>query len=525
MKHLRRFFWILLALVGAGSALLTGCEPREDIITRDAGATLTATVDTVFFDTVFVSRGSASRRFWVHNRNAKAVRVDEIALVGAASAVARFELIIDGRRGPARRGFDLRGRDSLLVIATVTIDPNAADIAFIVTDDVRLTANGTTRTVKLLAYGENARYYNASSGFAPVVACDTTWTAARPIVLLKNTVVDSSCTLIIAPGTRVYVAPGASLVVLGRLQCGALGPDVPGVTFRGLRRDDYYDTRDPRYETLDIRFPKYAFTPGQWGTILFRPSRGLRQSDRNEIFNTSIRNATYGVLIDNPRVVPGHKLLIESSTIRTAYTVGIYGAGAGTVEVINTVVAHCGERAVVGVGGGTWRLAHCSIDMSSGPFTGSRRATEALAFNNAVEVAENVVRSAKTDLTVENSILWSGLTDERGQLQNEILLLREGSTSDSLYTFRHNVLQTPFARFNIEGDKYNRPTRESGTNILSQNPLYRNIDYRNLDLRLDSLLSPARRLGKPVSPAVPVDLRNAPRSSVAPSAGAYESVP
>lgn len=530
MKHsLRAFSLFVPALAALLSVFLTGCEPKEDIITRDPGAVLTASVEMVKFDTVFTSLGSITKRFWVYNRNARAVRVDEIALVEAASPVARFELIIDGRRVNTRRDFELRGNDSVLVLAKVTIDPNAADTAFVVMDSVRLSANGTTGYVRLRAYGENATYYDAPPGFATKIGCDTTWTARRPIVLLGSALVDSSCVLTIDPGTRVYLANGASLVVRGRLRCGSLAPGAPAVKFRGLRRDDFFDTTDPRYFDFE-NTPKYANTPGQWGTIAFEPRLGTQLTQENELFNTDIRNSTVGIFISNPNYLIGHQVRVENCFIRNAYSVGVYGAAAGydpafaptgSVTLINTVITRCGERAVLGVGGGNWRLTHCTVEMGGAIF--NRRDTEALAFNNAVELSDGI-HSEKTTLKVENSIVWSGLRDDQGELQNEILLLREGSNDDSLYTFRHNILQTPFARFN--DNSHAGTGGVPGTNPLNEDPRFRDASANiKLDLRLDSLISPARRLGEVLTPLVPLDLVGEPRDPMQPSAGAYESKP
>ena len=521
---------LLLALAALLGVVLTGCEPKEDLLTTNPSATLTASVEMVKFDTVFTSRGSITKRFWVYNRNARAVKVDEISLVGAASAVARFELIINGRDTTVLRDFELRGKDSVLVLAKVTVNPNAADTAFVVMDSVRLRANSTTRYVRLRAYGENARYYDASPGFAIKVACDTTWTPRLPIVLLGSALVDSSCTLTIAPGTRVYLANGASLVVQGQLLCGELGVGKAPVKFRGLRRDDFYDTTDPRYSAeFYTDLFKYGNTPGQWGTIVFQPCNDDRLLRENKLLNTDIRNSTFGVLISNPRYLSGHQVRIESCFIRNAYFVGVYGvaAGVGTgggVVLTNTVITRCGERAVLGLGGGNWRLSHCTIELGGALFP--RRDTEALAFSNDVQfIKDGPIYSRKTTLTVENSIVWSGLTDpDRGGLQNEILLLREGTNQDSSYVFRHNVLQTRFNRFNTDGATYGRG--ESGTNVLNQDPRFRGAGSNlKLDLRLDSLASPARRLGEVLSPPVPLDLRNESRNPANPSAGAYEHKP
>lgn len=505
MTKLRLVFPLLLAFIASLSLFLTGCEPKEDIVTHDPAATLTASVDTVKFDTVFVARGSVTKRFWVYNRNPKAVRVDEVRLMGSSSSKARFELVIDGRPGPARRDFDLRGKDSLLVLVKVTVDPNSVDTAFVVMDSVQLRANGATSFVKLRAFGENARYYTAPEGFAPVVACGEIWTAATPIVLLRSTLVDSMCVLTIEPGTRVYLAPGASLVVGGRLICGQLGQKL--VKFQGLRRESYY-----------------ANVPGQWGTIAFVSHQGSQQTAESQLLNTDIRNAIIGVQISNARYLSGQRVRIESCFIRNAYTAGVLGIGAGLgggqVELINTAIAHCGQYAVAGLGGGNYRLAHCTVEMGSAVFP--RRDTEALAFNNAVDLGDGLAGNGRTDLIVENSIIWSGLLNDQGKLQNEILLLREGSIPDSSYVFRNSVLQTPYTRFNTNA-VYN-PGGLPGTNQLNQNPDFRNTTAPGLDLRLDSLNSPARGICPVLTPAVPNDILNQVRPSPA-DAGAYEAFP
>lgn len=506
MTKLRLLSSFLFALVAGISLLLAGCEPKEDIVTRDPSATLTASADTVKFDTVFVARGSVTKRFWVYNRNPKAVRVDEISLIGSASPSAKFELVIDGRPGPALRDFDLRGKDSLQVLVKVTVTPNDLDTAFVIMDSVRLRANGATSFVKLRALGENARYYTAPEGFAPVVACGDVWTPGKPIVLLRSTIVDSMCVLTIDPGTRVYLAPGASLVVRGRLLCGQLGQKL--VKFQGLRRESYY-----------------ANVPGQWGTIAFVSHEGSQQFEENRLLNTDIRNAIVGVQISNARYLAGQTVRIESCFIRNAYTAGVLGIGAGLgggqVELINTAIAHCGEYAVAGLGGGKYRLAHCTVAMGSALFP--RRETEALSFNNAVDLGDGLVGNGRTDLIVENSIIWSGLRADNGKFQNEILLLREGGIADSSYTFRNNVLQTPFTRFNTNQAVYN-PGGLPGTNQLNQNPEFRNTTAPGLDLRLDSLNSPARGICPVLTPAVPNDILDKARQSPA-DAGAYEAFP
>lgn len=506
------------ALVGS---LLTACEPRDELITRDPGARLSTSAEldsvtqrpTIRFDTVFTQRGSVSKRLWVYNHASKAVHVDEIALVGAENGPTPYALTIDGRPGPARRDFDLRGKDSLLVLVKVTIDPTNADTVFLVQDSIRLSANGGTSYVRLRALGENAQYYDVGGDSAVLVDCNTTWTPQRPIVLLNTAVVDSTCTLTIEPGTRVYVGPGASLVVRGRLLAGRIGQ--PAVRFLGLRRE-YFTPQGSN---------QYADAPGQWGAIVFVPTLGGLTTAENVLENCDIRNPTIGVQISNPYFREGHRVRLENTFIRNCYTAGVLGVGAGVgagggVTLRNVAIANVGQYAVAGLGGGTFRLTYCTLAVRSPSFI--RRDDEALAFNDVVEIGAQA-RGAPIRLTVENSIVWSGLRADAGGLRNEILILHQGGVRDSSLTFRNSVLQTTSSRFNTDGTTYNE-RGASGTNVLNQNPKLKfessGAGLKNpLDLQLDTL-SPASGLALLVS-STSIDLRGAFRLSP-PDAGAYE---
>ena len=78
MRYLLPLLLLLSALTT--TVLLPGCEPKEDLLTTDSSARLEFSLDTLRFDTVFVATGTVSKRLWVYNRNARAVRVAEIEL-------------------------------------------------------------------------------------------------------------------------------------------------------------------------------------------------------------------------------------------------------------------------------------------------------------------------------------------------------------------------------------------------------------------------------------------------------------
>jgi hypothetical protein len=110
-------------------------------------------------------------------------------------------------------GLTIRGQDSLLVLVKVFIDPNNADKAFIVEDDVVFQTNGNEQKVHLEAYGQNANFFRDE-----YVNCNEVWEGPKAYVLYGDVVVKENCTLTIRPGTRIYAHAGAGLYVLGTLK-------------------------------------------------------------------------------------------------------------------------------------------------------------------------------------------------------------------------------------------------------------------------------------------------------------------
>ena len=156
MRFLLPLLLVLSALV---TVVLPGCEPKEDLLTTDSSAKLEFSLDTVKFDTVFVSVGTVSKRLWVYNRNARAVRVSEISLQSQPGV--SYSLLVNGDAGLTLRDVEIRGRDSLLVLVRATIDPTPTALKpFLVVDDLRFRTNGNEQAVKVLSYGQNAYFHN-----------------------------------------------------------------------------------------------------------------------------------------------------------------------------------------------------------------------------------------------------------------------------------------------------------------------------------------------------------------------------
>ena len=84
-----------LTFLAAFALLLTFFACRKDEnFTTDSSAKVAFSSDTLRFDTVFTSLGSATRYIKVFNRNNKPIKITQISLENKTSAV--FNLNIDG---------------------------------------------------------------------------------------------------------------------------------------------------------------------------------------------------------------------------------------------------------------------------------------------------------------------------------------------------------------------------------------------------------------------------------------------
>ena len=103
--------------------LLTGC--REHIVSDDPSLRLTFSVDTLCFDTVFTSIGSATRQVMIYNPNKNALRISSVALEKGAY----FRINIDGEVDSRyMRDIEIGGGDSLYLFVQVKINPQDSKI-------------------------------------------------------------------------------------------------------------------------------------------------------------------------------------------------------------------------------------------------------------------------------------------------------------------------------------------------------------------------------------------------------------
>ncbi|KAA9331897.1 choice-of-anchor Q domain-containing protein [Adhaeribacter soli] len=453
------------------------CKPDDETLTRDAGAKLEFSADTIFFDTVFVSTGSVSKRLKIYNRHKNAVKIDQIKLekLGASN----YDLIIDGEAKDMASGITLRGEDSLLILVKVLIDPNNSATPFIVEDNIVFQTNGNLQTIPLRAFGQNANVFRDKE-----VSCNTIWEGPKAYVLYGDVIVPENCVLTIRPGTRIYAHAGAGLYVFGTLKVE--GNASKKVFFQNDRRDSVF-----------------AHVPGQWVGIFF-----LEKSRNNSIQYAEIKNATFGLSIQNK---DGNRVEVENTVIKNMFTAGLLGVSAD-VKVTNTLITNCGQYAVAGVGGGRYDFNYCTIANYTPDF---KRDTESMAFTDSV-VLDNTLFIRDTYVTMRNSILWSG--NRNGKLENELLFLARAGLQN--ISIENSLLQT---------NRYqNDPKILGHGNILNQDPKFtqpgdNSVPERKINY---SLKKDSPAIGAAQANGVSIDLTGEPRlqgSNPNPDMGAYEN--
>jgi hypothetical protein len=500
-----RFLLPLLLVFSALLCLLPGCEPKEDILTTDDSAKLEFSADTVLFDTVFAQVGTVSKRLWVYNRNARAVRVEQIRL--ADTNPGTYSLLVNGDETTAASNLEIRGKDSLLILVKAVLGPSATvNKPFLVTDQLLFRTNGNEQDVKLVAYGQNAYFHVLER-----LPCNAVWRNDKPHVIYGAAQVDSGCTLRIQPGTRIYSHAGAALLVHGTLLINEA--TTPSNELAANDRSTFVSFQGDRLE------PFYNDVPGQWAGIQFFAS-----SRNNVVRFTEIKNSSFGLLVFNPRNRQPHpKVTVRNSILRNISGAalsfaslgqsfdgaGIFGL-SGDFDLQNTLLTNCGEYAMLGYGG-TYDINYCTIANYTPQF---QRKSASLSFTNEPADARAALPNT-TQININNSIVWGSIADE--------LFFKNGEQYRPSLTIRNSILRTrEYAATTDVGSKLGF---NNNANQLNVNPKFRRSPENfgdGFDYRLDTL-SPASNKGV-YNALIPRDLLYKARNTSAPDLGAYERV-
>jgi len=463
---------------------ISSCRKEDDFIT-DASAKLSFSADSVLFDTVFTTLGSVTKRLMVYNTNNKSIKITSIRLGGASASM--FRINIDGIPALQLYNVEIAANDSMFIFVKVTVNPNNHNNPLIVSDDIIFETNGNIQKVSLTAWGQDAYYHvpdheipdfysNGSSLFYSYAGCKLPWLNDKPHVIYGCCVVDTDSTLIIPEGSKIYLAPNAELWVYDGATLKVNGSLSNPVWFQGSR--------------LDIA---YRDTPGQWGKIWLWGG-----SKDNEINYALIRNGSIGLKVDTV-VNANPTLKLNNTIIENMSVAGIYAQGA-KIKASNTIIANCGQYAVILSIGGNYEFLHCTL---GNYWNETYRKTPSLVLNNYyIDNLDRLQLRPLENAYFGNCIIYGNNEEE--------LLLDKNANAVFNFKFENCLLKTKLNTSN---------TTNYVLCKINQDPMFSNSEINDLKLLAGS---PAIGSGSSaIGALVPFDLLGKPRGSN-PNMGVYE---
>ena len=501
-----RGFRLMAIAVIALIAMTWGCRDKDDFLLTETGTVVSFSTDTLRFDTVFTSRGSATRSIKVFNRNDRPVKLSKVAIEGDPGF---FRMNVDGISANVVSGVEIAARDSLYIFVEVTIDPDQplSVSPFVVQDRIVFELNGLEQRVLLEAWGQNANYipfldgkgqdYTLCANGDFVIGDDP-----RPYVIFGRLVVDE-CTCTVRKGTRIYMhgalikdtvisqSPDQMVVdtSVTYYNDGAIFAVGQGRLIMEGTAEDPIIIQGDRLE------PGFAEIPGQWfGIALLGGSKG------SDLRHVEIRNAAFGVFADSATQIDLRQVRIEN----------ISGSGilARHAELLaeNCLISNTGGQNVLLTYGGTYSFDYCTLSSYG-------NSAAALVMDNVrcEDFLCSEYRLNPLSVSFRNCII-------AGSQRDEIQLVNFSTVAEDLdYRFEHCIVKVD-----------ELPEQEGFTdffdhcnpclNVTAADPLF--LDVFGGQYSLDTA-SVANGYAIPL-PLIPLDLLGVPRDPLNPDAGALE---
>lgn len=467
MKKLNFFFCLLLFTF---CLLLASC--KKDSFINSSDALLRTSTDSLKYDTVFTSTGSITKSFKIINENNQKLRLSKVKLMGGTAS--SFKMNVDGIASTEATNLDIEANDSIYVFVSVTINPNVTNLPFVVSDSILINYNGNNRYVQLQAFGQNANFLRNR-----VITGNITWTNNLPYVILGSIRIDTTASLTIQPGCRIYSHADAPFIVDGTLIVN--GTKTDNVVFTGDRLDDIYK---------DL--------PASWPGIYFRGN-----SKDNIMTFAVVKNAYQAIVAEKPSINANPKLVLHQCVVDNAYDVGIFCVNSSLLAD-NSLVSNCGNNVVLSYGG-NYNFTHCTVATFSNNYILHKNPVlnvSNFAFQNGVTVTSDL------NAVFRNNIFWG----DEGFVSNEAIVNKQGT----------NVFNVLFEKnlYRVASDPANSTL---STNIKNQNPSFDSIDVskRIFDFRVTKN-STAPGINAGIATGFLKDLDDKNRSVGLPDMGCYE---
>lgn len=464
----------VFTIIALSVVFFTSCK-KDRFLTQ--GGDLAFSVDTLSFDTVFTTVGSATRSFKVFNRSDRPIKINRIYLSGGDDSF--FRLNVDGEATKDITNVEVAGNDSIYVFVALTVDPTSGLVPFVIDEKVEFELNEKRYDVPLQAYGQDAHFIDGE------FLQTATWINDKPYVIVNSAAVDTGATLTIQEGCRVYMHANSSLFVAGTLR--VFGTVSDSVIFQGDRLDrDYFGYED---------------YPGEWGGIHF-----LHTSLGNEINYAVIKNGGDNQSmvrldsVDGPR--SGPVLRMTKSIVYNSLGYGFLAFNSWAV-LDNCLVHSCGLQNLALIEGGRYEFHHNTF-VTYGSLGINHANQPVAAILNYRDVSLTAFESRDLNVKFNNNIIY-------GPLESEVVFANKGTAAYNV-TMQSNLLKY----------KGSIPQGIAEANTkLNQDPLF--VDRAGFDFHILAS-SPAKNAGiieQGLGGFSQIDLDGVPRGNP-PSMGCYE---
>ncbi|MBT8221075.1 MAG: right-handed parallel beta-helix repeat-containing protein [Bacteroidia bacterium] len=474
--------------------LFHSCE--EQTFDISSSTKLSFSSDTLRFDTVFTTIGSATRSIKVYNSSDNWINISDITL--GNGSVGRFRINVDGVSGNRFANIEIPPNDSIYIFCEVTVDPDQplSESPFVINERIYFNTNGNDQSVLLEAWGQNANYLpnQFNAGGLALLTCDLQeliFDDPKPYVIYGVLLVDS-CDIVIPAGTQVYVHGG----LVNSQNFGSYN-DGQFIFLKDASLKTEGTVDNPVIIQGDRLESVFSDVDGQWTGIRF-----LDGSDENELNHTIIKNSILGIFADSATTVT-----LKNIQIFNTSNAGILASHA-TVTAENCLIYNNYGGGIQLNYGGSYEFSYCTIASY-----GINAPT--LTMNNilCLDAFCSVYRTNALEASFTNCIFAGSSEDEF-----DFFDIESGNDPGLFdYQFNHSIVKVD-ELITQEGftDFFDHCT-ECVVQMIGD-PLFIGIDSSNY--RLDTM-SIALDRGIPI-PGIMTDLINQTRDSENPDIGCYE---
>lgn len=487
---------ILLFFISGAFSVLFMSSCRKFNFIEDSNAKVLLSRDSIMFDTVFTTMGSATRSFKIYNPFDDFIRIDKIEIERLSGN--QFRMNVDGQSGTFFESIEIAPGDSLYVFVNVTINPDdpVSVSPFIIQDYIRISNGTSVQRVLIEAWGQNANYFPGKGNRKNIalLTCNMgilSWDDPKPYVVHGVLIVDS-CTIHIPAGQRVYVFGG-----LANFEGVFYGDGQ--IQFLSQGKLHAEGTPDNRIIIEGTRLePEYRDDWGQWERIHF--SQGSRG---NIISYTDIRDGNVGLYLDSLASVSLRGVKLYNNSTHNLLT------RHAEVTAENCIFHTSGDVNVSLNYGGKYEFNYCTL-------VNYRSGRQSLSANNFLCISEfcNQWLDNPLDVSFTNSIITGSMTEP-------ILFLNRSANPVSDFDVRlnHTLYKADELTEEVAFAHIFRNCNQCFTAAPSETIF---LFPDTLDFRLDTL-SVARDRGTPL-PSIQTDLFGKSRNPVTPDVGSYEFV-